>query len=355
MKPEFLIANKKIGLKHPVYFIADIAANHDGNLERAKELIRLAQKSGADAAKFQNFSAPKIVSDFGFKHLGQQQSHQAKWKKSVFEVYEDASISFDWTAELKKTCDEVGIHYFSSPYDFAAVDHLDPYVPAYKIGSGDITWPEIMQAMAKKNKPMILSTGASTLAEVKIAVDSIASINDELVLLQCNTNYTASPDNYRYINLNVLRTYRDLYPDIILGLSDHTKTLSTVLGAIVLGARVIEKHFTDDDTREGPDHPFSLTPHEWQEMVDRSQELCFALGDGVKRVEENEKETVILQRRALRVKTNLKQGHIIQASDLEALRPCPEIAFRPYEIDKIIGKTLKKDLLSGQEISPEDI
>ena len=139
------IGDRFVGENHPTYFIADIAANHDGSLERAKYLIRLAKQAGADAAKFQNFRASKIVSDYGFRSMGSQQSHQSTWKKSVFEVYKGASIPFEWTPELKAVCDEVGIDYFSSPYDFEASDMLDPYVPAYKIGSGEITWLEAME------------------------------------------------------------------------------------------------------------------------------------------------------------------------------------------------------------------
>jgi N-acetylneuraminate synthase len=151
------IGSHTIGLEHPAYFIADISANHDGDLDRALKLIHLAKESGADAAKFQNFRAPKIVSDYGFTSMGGQVSHQASWKKSVFQVYADASIPFDWTPLLKKECDKVGIDYFSSPYDFEAVDYLDPFVPAHKIGSGDIDWLEMLQHIAKKGKPVILS------------------------------------------------------------------------------------------------------------------------------------------------------------------------------------------------------
>ena len=140
------IGSHTIGLKHPSYFIADIAANHDGNLERAKLLIQLAKDAGADAAKFQNFKAEKIVSDYGFKSMGGQQSHQSKWKKSVFEVYQGASVADAWTPVLKVFCDEVGIDYFSSPYDFKATDMLDPFVPAHKIGSGEIDWIEVFRA-----------------------------------------------------------------------------------------------------------------------------------------------------------------------------------------------------------------
>ncbi|HET60291.1 MAG TPA: N-acetylneuraminate synthase, partial [Chloroflexi bacterium] len=149
------INNKPIGGDHPTYFIADIAANHDGDLGRAKALIHLAAQAGADAAKFQNFRAPEIVSDYGFTHMNSQVSHQAGWKRTVVEVYADASVPFEWTPILKETCDEAGIDYFSSPYDFDAIDMLDPYVPAYKIGSGDITWLEVLERMASKNKPVI--------------------------------------------------------------------------------------------------------------------------------------------------------------------------------------------------------
>ena len=137
---EIKFGNRTISLNHPTYFIADIAANHDGDLDRAKLLIRLAKEAGADAAKFQNFDAPKIVSDYGFSHMNSQVSHQAMWKKSVTEVYRAASIPFDWTMTLMEECQEVGIDYFSSPYDFNAIDFLDQYVPVYKAGSGEIDW-----------------------------------------------------------------------------------------------------------------------------------------------------------------------------------------------------------------------
>ncbi|MFQ5943733.1 MAG: N-acetylneuraminate synthase family protein, partial [Anaerolineales bacterium] len=143
--PEITIGNKQIGDDQPTYFVADIAANHDGDLGRARELIHLAATAGADAAKFQNFRAPDIVSDYGFRAMGGQASHQASWSKSVLEVYEAASIPFEWSAELGEECDQVGIHYFSSPYDFEAVDQLEKYFPAIKIGSGDITWLEMLE------------------------------------------------------------------------------------------------------------------------------------------------------------------------------------------------------------------
>jgi len=344
------IGSHWIGESHPTYFIADISANHDGDLERAKMLIHLAKESGADAAKFQNFRAAEIVSDYGFRSMGKQVSHQATWKKSVFEVYQDASIPFDWTPILKEECDRAGIDYFSSPYDFGAVDMLAPYVPAYKIGSGDITWIEIIEHIARKAKPVILATGAADIGDVQRAVHAIRAVNPQLVLMQCNTNYTASLANYDHIHLRVLQTYRPMFPDVVLGLSDHTFGHATVLGAVALGARVIEKHFTDDNSRIGPDHPFSMTPKTWREMVDRTRELERALGSPDKRVNENEKETVIVQRRCLRAARDIKAGEVLTRDMIAVLRPATPGAIMPYEINAIIGTRALNDIPAGKEL-----
>lgn len=352
---EFNIGSHKIGPHQPTYFIADIAANHDGSLERAKLLIRLAAEAGADAAKFQNFRAPEIVSDYGFKNLGGQQSHQASWKKSVFEVYKDASIPFEWTPELKACCDEVGIDYFSAPYDFDAIDMLDPYVPAYKIGSGDITWPESMVRMAQKGKPVLLATGASTIGDVQRAVNVILEHNRQLVLMQCNTNYTASLENFDHIHLNVLKTYALMYPDVILGLSDHTPGHATVLGAVTLGARVVEKHFTDDNGREGPDHKFAMNPQSWASMVENTRQLERALGSGDKFVAGNEQQTVVLQRRCVRAARDLKAGERLTRETITALRPATPGAILPYEIDQVIGTVALHDIPAGKDLRWTDL
>ena len=348
---EFSIDSRIIGHSKPTYFIADIAANHDGSLDRAKELIYMAKEAGADAAKFQHFRAESIVSDQGFKALGNQKSHQSKWNKSVYDVYKDATVSLDWTASLKETCDAANITFFTSPYDFDLVDQVDPYVPAYKIGSGDITWLEIIRHIAGKGKPYLIATGASSLQEVQNAMDVALSINRNVCLMQCNTNYTASLENFKYINLNVLKTYQVMYPNVVMGLSDHTPGHATVLGAIALGARVIEKHFTDDIDRAGPDHAFSMNPKAWSEMVARSRELENALGSGNKRVEENELETVILQRRALRASKKLTQGSILSREDLIPLRPCPVDAIAPYHVNSVVGKILREDINEGDLVT----
>jgi N-acetylneuraminate synthase len=348
---DIAFGDRRIGADHPTYFIADISANHDGDLGRAKALIHLAAEAGADAAKFQNFRAPRIVSEHGFRALGGQMSHQAAWKKSVVEVYQDASIPFDWTPILLDTCRQAGIHYFSSPYDFEAVDMLDPVVPGHKIGSGDITWIEMCRYIARKGKPVILATGASELSDVSRAVRAILEINPDLVLMQCNTNYTASLDNFRHIHLRVLPTYAALFPQVVLGLSDHTPGHATVLGAVTLGARAIEKHFTDDNSRQGPDHPFSMTPASWRDMVDRTRELELALGSADKRVAENELETVIVQRRCLRAARPMRAGEVFDRQALDVLRPATPGAILPYEVDAVIGGRAVRDIAGGEAIT----
>ena len=348
------VQGNKIGEHYPTYFIADIAANHDGDLERAKELIFMAADAGADAAKFQHFQASTIVSDHGFKSLTTQLSHQANWKSSVLEVYKAASVDLDWTATLKAACENAGITFFTTPYALDFVDYLDDFVPAYKIGSGDITWHEIIERIARKQKPYFLATGASSADEVQRAVDVALNINPKLALLQCNTNYTASLENFKYIQLNVLKTYRAMYPDLVLGLSDHTPGHATVLGAVALGARIVEKHFTDDVKRVGPDHAFSMDPRGWREMVDRTRELETALGTGIKKVEDNESQTVILQRRAIRLIRDKDAGESLQKEDLELLRPCPADGIPPYRMDEILGKKLLKDKVSGEHLSIGD-
>lgn len=347
---EIKIGTHLIGDKQPTYFIADIAANHDGSLDRAKLLIRLAKEAGANAAKFQNFQAPKIVSDYGFTHMNGQVSHQAKWKKSVTEIYAEASVPFDWTPILKTYCDEVGIDYFSSPYDFEAIDMLEPYVPAYKIGSGDITWIEAVERIAEKGKPVLLATGASDIGDVQRAVHAVLSINSQLVLMQCNTNYTAADGNFDNIHLNVLKTFKTMFPDLILGLSDHTHGHATVLGAVALGARVIEKHFTDDNNRIGPDHPFAMNPQSWADMVKATRQLERAMGLGDKFVTVNEQETVIIQRRCLRAARDIEPGEVMSREMIDVLRPADPDAILPYEIENVVGLIALGRIPAGKEL-----
>jgi len=338
------INNTEISLSKPTYFIADIAANHDKDIDRAKKLIKLAKESGADAAKFQHFTANTIVSDRGFKDLGSRIAHQATWDKSVFETYQDAELPSNWTRELSEYCHEVDIDFFTAPYDLNIIDEVEPFVSAFKIGSGDITWLEAIEKMSKYTKPVIFATGASNLDDVIRAYDKILVNKKEIVVMQCNTNYTNSESNFKYLNLKVIETFAKKFPEAIMGLSDHTPGHIAVLGAVSLGARVIEKHFTDDNSRVGPDHKFSLNPENWARMVSEVRTLEQCLGDGVKIVEENEVDSLIVQQRSIRYARNLNKGKLIERSDLVVLRPCPPGSLKPFDIDKVLGRILKLDV-----------
>ncbi|WP_440934932.1 N-acetylneuraminate synthase family protein [Candidatus Pelagibacter sp.] len=336
------IGKKIISNSHKTYFIADIAANHDGSLSRAKKLIKLCAKNGADCAKFQHFKAETIVSDSGFRNM-KSLSHQKKWRSSVFDTYKKASINLNWTKELVNECKKYGIDFMTAIYDLEYVDNLDKYCSAYKIGSGDITWKDILLKIAKKNKPIFLATGASDMKDVEKALKIFNK--NKLVLMQCNTNYTASHENFKYINLNVLRTFKKKYKNkYILGLSDHTFGYSTVLGAVTIGARVIEKHFTDNNNRNGPDHKFSMNPFTWKEMILETRNLERALGDGKKKIENNEKETVIAQRRGVWLRSDVKKGQKLKKNHLKMLRPCPKYSINPMNVENFIGRKFKNNL-----------
>lgn len=342
------LGNRVIRDDQPTYFIADISANHDGDLGRAKALIELAHDAGADAAKFQNFRAAHIVSAEGFAALADPNSHQSKWKKSVFEVYQEASLPWEWTEVLKAHCDRTGIEYCSTPYDLPAVDMLDPYVRLFKIGSGDITWPEMLEHIARKGKPVLLAAGAATMDDVRRAMKVVSAHSSQVCLMQCNTNYTGNFENFRHLHLNVLKTFRAEFPEAVLGLSDHTPGHASVLGAVALGARVIEKHFTDDTTREGPDHLFSMTTTTWREMVDRTRELEYALGSPEKFVADNEQATIVVQRRSLRAVAAMPAGAVIGVKDVVALRPAPRNGICPYDLGALVGRRLRTPVQQGE-------
>jgi sialic acid synthase SpsE len=351
----FQLGRKTVGGDSPTYFVADIAANHDGDLSRAQQLIRLAADAGADAVKFQNFRAETIVSEVGFRALGAGVSHQATWDKDVVDVYRDASLPVEWTPALRGTADQCGIDYLTTPYDLDLVPALSPHVAAWKIGSGDITWDTEIAILAASGKPVLLATGAASMADVRRAMDIVLSRTTSVVLMQCNTNYTGRPENFAQISLRVLESYAEDFPDAVLGLSDHTPGHATVLGAVALGARVVEKHFTDDRGRRGPDHGFSMQPGDWEDMIGRTRELEAALGTPEKRVMDNEMDTVVVQRRALRAARDLPAATPLVDADVIALRPCPADGLAPYLLPEVLGRRTRGPIAAGELIRLEDL
>jgi len=344
------IGKKSIGENQPVVFIADIGANFDGNLEKAKKLALAAKEAGADIVKFQSFLADKIVSGESFSKMHLKGVH-GSWNKPINEVFKAAEFPREWHRELLNYCNEIGVAFASSPYDFEAVDLLDSIgVDFFKIGSGDITWHEMLEYIAKKGKPMILATGASTMAEVREAIDVIlATGNNKLALMQCITNY---PSKIESANINVLKTYEREF-EIITGYSDHSPGDLVILAAIALGAKVIEKHFTLSNKDAGPDHPHSMEPEAFKKMVERTRMLEKAMGSGEKNVTEEESETVIVQRRSLHANRDIKSGEIIRHEDIIELRPA--IGILPKYKKDVIGKTAKVDIKKHEAINFEKI
>ena len=348
--PTFNIGKRKIGEDAPTYFIAEIGANFDGSIEKAKEYARLAKKIGADCAKIQSFKADKIVSRRGFASMKLKGVH-GSWKRPVDEVFREVEFARAWHKEFFEYCWSIGITPSAAAYDYEAVDLVDKLgIEFYKIGSGDITWLDIIEYIAKKGKPIFLATGASTLAEVNEAVCTIeATGNKNLVLMQCITNY---PSKFESANINVLNTYREAF-GAILGYSDHTPDDVVPLGAVALGAKVIEKHITLDRSLSGPDHPHSMTFEEFGRMIKRTRELESALGTGRKEVVAEESETVIVQRRGLTAARDLKKGQSLKKSDIVELRPA--LGIYPKYKAVILGKRLKKNMKEGEPIRWEDI
>lgn len=345
------IGKRWVGEKEPAYIIAEIGSNFDASIKRAKMLVDFAKDCGADAVKFQCFTADKIVSKEGFKKL--KIGFQAGWEKSVYEVYKSAELPREWIEELLNYTSKKGLHFLSSPYDKEAVDILDEAgVPAFKIGSGDITWLEMLKYTARKGKPIILSTGASTIAEIDVALKAIKSEgNTDIILLQCVTNYSS---HFESANIRAMKAMGESF-DVLVGYSDHTPGIIVPLGAVSLGACVIEKHFTDDKNRTGPDHPFAMDVKEFKEMVDSIRTLEKALGSPVKDLYEEEKEAVILQRRCLRAAKDIPKGSKITEDLIEVLRPLAKDALDPKYKEIILRREVKVNMKKGDPFTWEKI
>ncbi len=345
------IADRWVGEGEPAYIIAEIGSNFDGSMDRAKMLIDLAKECGADAAKFQCFTAPKIVSKEAFDRI--KVGFQSKWKKSVYEVYQSAEFPRDWHEELFQYARSKEIHFLSAPYDFDAVDIInDLGVPALKIGSGDITWHEILKYIAEKGKPIILGTGASTIAEVEEAVKVIRQTgNNEIILLQCVTNY---PSSFESANIRAMKTMGETF-DTLVGYSDHTPGSIVPLGAVSLGGCVIEKHFTDDKTRPGPDHPFAMDGKDFKEMVDHIRTLEKAMGSPVKDLYPEENVTAVIQRRCLRAAKDMSKGQRVTEDMIDVLRPSAKDGLDPKYKDLLIGREIKADMQKGDMFTWEKI
>jgi N-acetylneuraminate synthase len=309
-------------------------------------MIKLAKKSGADCAKFQSFLSEKLLVKKEFK---KKSTFQKKWKKSVWEVYKDAEFPRKWHKELADFAKKNKIDFMSTPYDFEAVDILEDIgVKAYKIGSGDITFHKFLEYIAKKKKPIILPTGASNLQEIKEAVNVIKKINKKIILLQSVTQY---PSKIEDANVLTMLDFHKKF-GFNVGYSDHSPGITVPITSVAHGACIIEKHFTDNQKNEGPDHPHSLNPEQFSQMVKLIRDVEKCLGKSVKKVQKSEKYTRIIQRRSIYSIKEIKKGEKFSEENIKCLRPAKGLSAAKY--GDILNKKAKRKIKADSLIKNID-
>ncbi|WP_246166946.1 N-acetylneuraminate synthase [Oryzomonas japonica] len=323
------------------YIIAEAGVNHNGSLEIAKELVDAARLCGADAVKFQTFKAEKLVTRSAAK--ADYQKRDATGGDSQFEMLKRLELKEGDFRELFAHCHRCGIEFMSSPFDEESADLLDSLgMSTFKVPSGEITNHPLLEHIARKGKPVILSTGMSTLGEVEEALGIFHACGNPCVtLLHCVTEY---PAPYGEINLNAMLTLREAFRAAV-GYSDHTPGIEIPLAAVSLGARVIEKHFTLDNAMEGPDHKASLNPADFMRMVQAIRNVEQAMGDGIKRPAPCELKNIDIARKSVVAAETIAEGEIISIDKLTVKRP--GYGVQPKDMEKLVGlrvnKTIAKD------------
>jgi len=344
---EVRIGNITVGKNNPIFVIAEAGVNHNGSLETAKKLVDAAKEAGADAVKFQSFTTENLVTAYAPK--ADYQKETTSEKESQFEMLKKLELKAKIFFELKEYCDKKGILFLSTPHTADTLEYLDKLMPAYKIGSGDLTNIPVLEEIAKRQRPIILGTGMATLAEVHETVDAIKKINNQLIILHCTTEYPCRRED---VNLRAMQTLQKEF-DYPVGYSDHTEGIDVSLMAARLGAVVIEKHFTLDKNMEGPDHKASLNPEELKELVTGLRNKNYpeldevVLGSSEKKPTETELMNAKVARKSIVANQDIAEGAIISRDMLSIKRP--GIGIKPSELGNILGKRaalgIKKDEL----------
>lgn len=332
------VGKHSIGSGHPCFIIAEAGVNHNGDMALAKRLIDVAQEAGADAVKFQTFKAEELVTKGAEK--AEYQKNSTGSEESQFDMLKKLEFSPEGFRELSIYTKEKGILFLSTPDDRESADLLDELsVPAFKVGSGEITNFPLLKHIARKGKPIILSTGMATLEEVENALGVIREEGtDDIVLLHCVTSYPAKIED---TNLRAMETLRDTFK-LPVGLSDHTLGITIPVAAVALGACVVEKHFTLDKKLPGPDHRASLEPDELRQMIEAIRDTEKAMGNGIKKPTKAEEEIKKVARRSLVARVDIPQGTVITEEMLAVKRPANGL--EPKYIEEVIGKKTKRNL-----------
>ncbi|MGE5581374.1 MAG: N-acetylneuraminate synthase [Bacillota bacterium] len=343
------IRAKVISENSPVFIIAEAGVNHNGSLETAKKLVDAAAEAGADAVKFQTFKANQLVTASAEKANYQKEATGAN--ESQYEMLKRLELDPRQHLEIINHCKTRSIIFLSTPFDFESVDLLEKFdIPAYKISSGDITNLPFLEYIARKNKPIILSTGMASIGEVEEAVATIQNTgNSQIVLLHCTSNY---PTQYQDVNLRAMLTLKHVF-QLPVGYSDHTLGIEIPTAAVALGACVIEKHFTLDRNLPGPDHRASLEPEQLKAMVSAIRNVEKALGDGVKRCQAAEANVKEAARKSIVAVRDLAKGEVLTRNALGFKRPGTGLP--PKLVDFLLGKKIKRDILKDEVIELGDI
>jgi len=343
------IGDQIIGKNEPVFIIAEAGVNHNGDVNLAKRLIDAAAEAGADAVKFQTFHAENVVTSTADKAEYQKSTTSAD--ETQYEMLKKLELPDGSFGDLSDYAKKHGLIFFSTPFDEESVDLLDQIgVPAYKIPSGEITNCPLLKKIAKKRKPVILSTGMSTLGEVEEAFNYLKKNGaGNIILLHCTTSYPAPPHS---VNLRAMKTLQCVF-SVPVGYSDHTEGITIPIAAVALGASVIEKHFTLDRTLPGPDHLASLEPSDFSKMVSSIRNLEIAFGNGSKIINDEERRNSFFMRRSLHACRNLTKGEVLSEENIQILRPNDGIGAWFYDV--VIGKKMKTPLNKDDPIHWSDI
>lgn len=338
------VSGKEISDDSPVFIIAEAGVNHGGDISIAKKLIDIAADAGADAVKFQAFKTESLILKNIEKAPYQQKTTDAK--ESQFDMLKKLEVTKSQNLELKSYCEKKGIIFLTTPFDELSLDELDEIdLPAFKVASTDTTNIPFLEKIAKKGKPIFLSTGMSYLSEVGMALEAIYRYNDQVVLLQCTANY---PIDDEEAHLNVIETYKDNF-DVLVGYSDHSIGLGAALYSIPMGAKVVEKHFTISKEDDGPDHRASLDPDELKEFVKEVRKVEKYLGSYIKKPSLAETKTRSSLQKCLVANTEIKEGEVFTKDNLIAKRTGGK-GLSPIYYYELIGKKATKDYNSDEII-----
>jgi sialic acid synthase len=338
------IGAHEIGDNTRCYVIAEIGHNHQGSLEKARELFREAKLAGADAVKLQKRHNRGLYTKAAYDRA---YDNENSFGATYGEHREFLEFGLPEYKDLQAYAAELGVDFFSTAFDVASADFLAELdVPAFKIASGDLKSIPLLQHVARMGKPMVISTGGALVEDVQRAYDAIMPINSQLAILQCTAGYPAA---FEELDLRVIATYRHRFPGAVVGFSSHDNGIAMPVAAYMLGARIVEKHFTLNRAMKGTDHAFSLEPVGLRKMVRDLERTFKAMGDGIKKVYESEKAPLIKMGKSLVVAHDLPSGHVLTASDIAMKSPAGGIP--PYEFDAVIGRTTTKALKADDVLS----